>query len=73
MIELYGSWDNISEDSVKFIKDAMAQGNFEQIYQSIKQEEQHSKNILVNFENDYPNIVTQANVDEILTQLKKRK
>lgn len=73
MIELYGSWDNMSEDSVKFIKDAMAQGNFEQIYQSIKLEEQQSKNILVDFENDYPNIITQANVDEILTQLKKRK
>ena len=73
VIELYDSWEAISADVRQFINDAFENGNYEEIISSVIEEEKNAKELLVDFEQDYPNVTNQANVNDILANLKKRK
>lgn len=73
VIELYESWDVITPDVRQFINDAFKNGNYEEIINSVIEEEKTAKELLVDFEQDYPNVTNQANVNDILANLKKRK
>ena len=70
---LYGSWNGFPEDSVSFINDALARGNYEAIYAAVREEEKNSKDMLVQFGERYPGVTTQSNVNEILASLKKQR
>lgn len=73
VIELYESWEAITSDVRQFINDAFQNGNYEEIINSVIEEEKAAKELLVDFEQDYPNVTNQANVNDILANLKKRK
>ncbi len=49
VVNLYGSWNDFPYDSKLFIENAIANGNFEYIYSSVKNEEKESKDILIPF------------------------
>ena len=68
--KLYGGWSGFPEDSKPFIESAIKNGNFEEIYASVKSEEKESKEILIDFEKKYENVANASNVDEILKSLK---
>ena len=70
--DLYGSWDKISEDSRIFIEETMKKGDFEKVYTEISVEENKAKDLLINFEQDYPSVANTANVNDILMNLKKK-
>ena len=70
--KLYGGWSDFPEDSKPFIETAIRNGNFEEVYSSVKAEEKESKEILIGFEKDYQNAVNASNVDEILKTLKAK-
>ena len=70
--KLYGGWDDFPEDSKPFIETAMKNGNFEEIYTSVKLEERESKEILIDFEKEYENVANASNVDDILKSLKSK-
>ena len=70
---LYGGWDGFPGDSKKFIEDAFANGKFLEIYESVRNEEKSSKEILIEFEEKYPKTATQSNVDDILKTLKAKR
>lgn len=72
VINLYGNWDGISADSKKFIEDALNNGGYEKIYSTVNKEEKHTKNIMVEFENKYPSVVNESNINEILNLLKSK-
>lgn len=71
--KLYGSWENFPEDSKSFIEDALKAGGYEDIYQSVKAEEKQSKEMLIEFEEEYRNVANTSNVDDILKSLKSKK
>lgn len=71
--KLYENWDNIPTDSVTFIKETMNNGNLKKAYQAVYEEEKHSKELLVQFEADYPNVTNTENVNTILENLKRKK
>lgn len=71
--DLYGGWQDIPADSISFIKDAMEKGNFKKAYQVISDEEQRSKDLLIQFQDDYPGITNTENANTILETLKRRK
>lgn len=73
VINLYGGWDAFPKDSKPFIEAALKNGDFENIYLSIKSDEIASKDMLLNFEKDYPTLVKESNVDDILKALKARR
>lgn len=70
---LYGNWDGFPPDSKQFIKNAIENGGFEDIYKSVKSDEIESKDILINFEKDYPKVVKESNVNDILKSLKEKR
>ena len=70
--KLYGGWKGFSEDSKPFIETAIKNGNFEEIYASVKGEEKESKEILIDFEKEYENVANASNVDDILKSLRAK-
>lgn len=70
---LYGGWDAFPEDSKTFIEDALKNGDFENVYTSVKKDELESKDILIGFEKDYPKVVKESNINDILKTLKEKR
>ena len=70
---LYGSWERIPFDSINFINNAYKNSSFQELYKEIQQEESTNKIALIEFETDYPNVVNQANINDILIHLKSKK
>ena len=60
------------DTSRAFIENVMENGEFQQLYQKTKQEEQETKNLLIQFEQDYPGVTTGGNVDGIAENLQKK-
>ncbi len=71
--ELYGGWNAFPEDSRVFIESALKNGNFESVYASVKNDELESRDILIGFEKNYPNVTKESNVDEILKTLRSKR
>lgn len=70
---LYGGWENFPSDSKPFIENAIKNGGYEEIYQSVKAEEKQSKELLIEFEEEYKNVANASNVDDILRSLKAKR
>lgn len=70
---LYGSADNIPEDSKVFITGLLERKNYEAVYDEIRNNEKASKTLLVDFEKAYPNTLKTDNVNNILAALKAKK
>lgn len=70
---LYGSWEIIPADSIKFIEETMKKGDFEKTYQAVCDEEKRSKELLIQFQDDYPGVTNTENVNTILELLKRKK
>lgn len=51
----------------------MKNGDLEKVYQAVRDEEKRSKELLVQFEADYPKVTNTENADTILEALKRRK
>lgn len=66
VVDLYGSWDGISPETVAFIKGALADGDYQRIYESIRENEQNAREILLDFQEKYPAVLKEENVDQIL-------
>ena len=69
---LYGGWEEFPSDSKLFIENTLQKGGYEEIYLSIIEEENHSRNLLLDFAKDYPGTANESNVNEILMALKNR-
>ena len=72
VVELYGEWDSLPENSRIFINDAFKIEDYKKFYADCTANELHAKNSLVYFEKDYPGITTESNVNDILASLKKK-
>ncbi len=73
VVNLYGSWDDIPADSVTFIKDTLAHGRYEEVYQSIRDNEKQAKESLLEFSEEYPDALKESNVEDVLKNLRARK
>ena len=70
---LYGSYDAIPERSRQFIETAIADGGFAQKYERIRQMEAENKDILLQFQDDYPGVTNTDNVSDIIAAIRKKK
>lgn len=70
---LYGGWDVFPKDSKPFIEDALKNGDFENVYTSVKKDEIESKDILIGFEKNYPKVAKESNINDILKTLKEKR
>ena len=72
--QLYGSWDTLPNDTTVFISSLFKNtSNIHDVYEATKQQENDAKEILIDFEENYPGITTESNVDSILESLKKKR
>lgn len=71
--KLYGDWNGIAVETREFINKVIADNNYEKIYEEIVQEEKHTRDITINFNYEYPGIIKENNINEILENLKKRR
>ena len=70
---LYGGWDAFPTDSKPFIEDALKNGDFDNVYSSVKNDELESKDILIGFEKDYPKVAKESDINDILKILKEKR
>lgn len=70
--DLYGDWASLSDASQAFIENVMADGRFEHLYEQTAQGEQETKELLIQFEKDYPGVTKEANVNDIAGNLQKK-
>ena len=71
--DLYGGWSDISKESHNFIRNTLQHGRYEELFASIRLEEQYAENLLIDFKSRYPGSTDHSNLDDILTMLKTKK
>ena len=71
-VDLYDSYENIPESSREFIEKIIENGNYEQIYNDIRQEEKDNKEILLDFQEEYPESINKDNINEIIESIRRK-
>ena len=70
--ELYGSWSVIEPDTRQLLEQALALPDAFAVYQEYRNAELETKNLLVAFEKEYPNVLQESNLKDILQQARKK-
>lgn len=70
--DLYGNWESLPEASQNFITNAMQNGHFSELYAQTVEGEKETKNLLIGFEQDYPGVTKEINVNEIAENLQRK-
>lgn len=73
MLELYGSWENVTPETVQLVRDALALPDAGVLYAQYRSEEIAAKDFLADFEEKYPKVANQDNIASILAQAKKKR
>jgi len=71
--ELYGSLEKLPETSMKLLEKAFEGGDYENLYKLSREDEKEAKEILIEFEEEYPNKLKTENIDIILEQMKRKR
>ncbi len=71
--ELYDGWHNLPENSKELAQQILKSDNLELLYENYRSAEKETKSDLIAFEKDYPKVLTEDNMDDIIAGLKKRK
>lgn len=73
VIRLYGEGAELPETSRQFIDAVFASGKYEQIYLKIRENEKHSREILLDFDKDYPNVLKEDNIAAVLERARQKR
>lgn len=71
--DLYGSWSDFYKDAKDFIEKTIFAGNYEKVYELVRQNEKDTKEDLIEFEDKYSGTLKTYNVDDVLKALRARK
>ena len=70
---LYGDNAEIPPSSQKFMEALSDELNYEALFKQSLEDEKQSRDILLDFEQNYPNILDSDNTDNILNRLHEKK
>ena len=73
ILVLYGVNAKLPDAAKKFIDDAFGNGDFELVYNEIRENEKQSKEMLLDFDKDYPKALNEGNIDSILERARQKK
>ncbi len=73
MLELYGSWEMVSEDTLSLVKNALNLPDAGVLYEQYRVAEIETKDFLVDFEQKYPKVATENNLASIIAKAKQKK
>ena len=71
--KLYGSWDAVSLESREFIEEITYEKNYEELFETIKIEEQTNHEVIIDFDQKNPKVLKESNLEDILNLLKQKK
>lgn len=70
---LYGGWEQMPSDARPMLERIMSDGRLESLYTLYRQQEKDSKEALIDFEKDYPGMIHEDNIGDILKSLKEKR
>lgn len=70
---LYDSWENLPKDSRNFICEILDNNSLKNLYDFYRTNEIIAKETLIDFEQNYPKVVTTDNINDIIQQLQNKK
>ena len=70
--DLYDGWDNMPEDAQGMIQNMLSDEDVDALYEMYTQEEAAAKETLLTFNDKYPDVLKQDNLDDILSHLKAK-
>ena len=70
---LYGGWESITPVAKELIQAAFESGDYEKLYLSSRENEKLSKEILLDFERDYPGELKGENIEAIIEKARQRR
>lgn len=71
--ELYEGYENLPESSRNFIEAVYQNQNLLALYEKIREDEKRNKDILLEFQDDYPDVLNGDNLADILKAAKAKK
>lgn len=71
--DLYGDWSEVPQDSQLLIQEILKEDNLEELYEKYRSTEKETKSTLITFEQDYPKVLNEDNLDDVIESLKKKK
>lgn len=71
--ELYNGYENLPVSSRDFIEAAYTSKDLSDLYEKIKKDEKENKDMLLEFQNDYPNVLNGDNIKDILIAARRKK
>lgn len=71
--DLYDSYDRLPEASRTFIESVYARDDLSEFYKQCKELEKENKDVLIQFQEDYPDTLNSNNLEEILKAAKAKK
>ena len=70
--DLYDGWDNMPEDAQGMIQNMLSYEDVDALYETYTQEEAAAKETLLTFNDKYPDVLKQDNLDDILSHLRAK-
>lgn len=71
--ELYGGYDKLPDASRTFIEAVYQNSDLTGLYEKIREDEKRNKDILLEFQDDYPDVLNGDNLADILKAAKAKK
>jgi hypothetical protein len=69
---LYDAWKAIPDSAIRFIRDVYAATDYGAMYERFRSEERESRETLLDFNVEYPGVLNEDNMSEILKQAQLR-
>lgn len=73
VINLYGDYENIPENSRVFVENVFSRVDLDDFYDECRKMEMENKDILVQFQNRYPGALNHDNLSEVLEAAKRKR
>lgn len=71
-IDLYGDYAKIPENSRTLIEDAFQSKDLKKFYEECVETERKNKEVLLDFQDEYPNVLNSSNINSVIDNLRKR-
>lgn len=71
--DLYGSYDVLTDNVKLFIEHALENGDYEKMYNRVRQAEAENKENLLEYQEKKPGVINTDNVSDIIAALRRRK
>ena len=73
VVDLYDSYDVLSNDIKQFIEKAIQDGRYAEMYDRVRQADAENKENLLEYQEEKPGVIRNDNVNDILAAIRKRK